>query len=223
MKVALYARVSSPEALQRQDTENQLVPMLEFINRHGWDLYHSYIDHMTAKQGKKRPALDQLMNDAAHMKFDVVVVWKLDRFARSMTDFVHLISQLDKHKIRFLTITQPIDTDQQSATGRLLMNMLAAFAEFERELIRERISASIANRKSKGLPVGKERVFVDEMKLEEYYKDGKSIRQIARLLEVKKSTIENRIKELNIRGVSKSPKEIGEWTGIIEITETVEL
>jgi putative DNA-invertase from lambdoid prophage Rac len=195
MKAAIYARVSTPESEHKQDTDNQLAPLLEFLKRHDWTLFKSYVDYITAKTGKKRPSLDQLLADASKMKFDVVVVWKLDRFARSMSDFIRLVEHLDKYRIRFLTVTQPIDTDQQSASGRLFMHIMAAFAEFERELIRERIQASIANRRSKGLPIGKPRIDTNMEQIISLRKSGLSNRKIGEMMNINRMIVLRRLKE----------------------------
>jgi DNA invertase Pin-like site-specific DNA recombinase len=136
-----------------------------------------------------------MMIDARERKFDVVIVWKLDRFARSLAEFTRLVEELTRYNIRFLVLTQPIDTDKQTPTGQLLMNMLACFAQFERSLIVERINSSISRRKAQGLPIGREKVIVNIETILELREKGKSVRQIAELLGVKRGTIANRLKE----------------------------
>jgi site-specific DNA recombinase len=203
-KVAIYARVSTPLPkgateeqifqLKRQDTDNQLVPLIAFCKKNGWEIFGQYVDNMSST--KTRPMLNSMMMEAREGKFDVVLVWKLDRFCRSLAEFTRLVTELHHSKVRFVVLTQNIDTDEQTPTGKLLMNMLACFAEFERSLIVERINSSIARRKAQGLPIGREKVVVNVHTILEMRRQGKSIRMIATELGVKRSTVENRLKEI---------------------------
>ncbi len=206
MKVAIYARVSSPlpkvgdkEAEEdfkkrlKQDTENQIVPLKEYVTNKQWELYEIYVDHISSI--KKKPNFNRMMEDARWAKFDCILVWKIDRFARSMQDFIYWIKELDRLGVRFIAITQNIDTDKQSPSGRLLMSILAAFAEFERDIIIERIHASIAMRKAKGLPIGRTKTIARLGRLYEMREEGFSIRAIAKELGVSKSLVERRLNE----------------------------
>jgi putative DNA-invertase from lambdoid prophage Rac len=192
IKVAIYARVST---LDQQDLDNQLKPLNDYVNNKKWELVNIYTDHASGGSTKKRPQFQLMMKDAFEGKFQIVLVWKIDRFARSMQDFAYHIGELDRMDIRFISITQGIDSDKQSPSGRLLMNMMAAFAEFERELIRERINASIATRKAKGEPIGRARVMVNIDEIWELKEKGISIRGISKLLEIDKMVVMRRLKE----------------------------
>lgn len=212
MRVAIYARVSLPlikkgekvtaeliQVKQRQDLDNQLLPLQEYVTNKRWTLYKVYTDRQTAGgvRGSKRPSFNQMIDDARMARFDVILVWKIDRFARSMKDFMHWLEEIDRLEIRLISMTQGIDTDQKSPTGRLLLHIMAAFSEFERELIRERIYAAHATRRAKGLTIGREKVETDLDAILKLKREGKSIRDIATALGLKKSTVATRLGEID--------------------------
>lgn len=134
-KAAMYVRVST----ERQDYEMQITEMREFAARNKWDVVE-YSDKMSGAKAS-RPGLDRMMADARARKVDCVMVWKIDRMGRSLRDLVDNVMQLDAWGVRFLAVTQSIDTDQRNPTSRLLLHILGAVAEFERELIQARTAA----------------------------------------------------------------------------------
>jgi DNA invertase Pin-like site-specific DNA recombinase len=138
MIAAIYARVSTTD----QHNEIQISELTDYIERRGWTLGGVYQDQMSGAKGK-RPGVDALMADARLHKFDVVVVWKLDRFGRSVIDLVSKLRDLESCGVRFIAASQGIDTDSANPTARLLTHILAAVAEFERSLIVERVSAGL--------------------------------------------------------------------------------
>jgi len=154
IKAAVYARVSTLD----QNCQMQLTELREFNQRSGWEAIE-YVDQGVSGAKRSRPALDRLMSDARLKKFGVVVCWKLDRFGRSMIDLISNVRELDNLGIRFVAPSQGIDTDSKSPTGRLILHILAALAEFERELIRERCQAGLAeyNRAMDAGLIGKQR------------------------------------------------------------------
>lgn len=131
MKAAIYARVSTKD----QHCEMQLSDLRGLAQRNGWDTVE-YLDMKSTR--KHRPKLEELLRDAKARKFDIALVWKLDRFGRSLKELVANIETLDRAGVRFLSSTQGIDTDKRNPTSRLILNILAAVAEFERDLINER-------------------------------------------------------------------------------------
>jgi len=143
MKVALYARVSTED----QHAEKQIEACKEFCIREKHEIYKSYIDTISGSKAD-RPAFNELLEDMRHYKFQAVVITKLDRLGRSLQ---HLISLLDEFKLKgveLIAITQNIDTS--NASGRLQWQILGAFAEFEREIIRERTKEGMKNAKGVG-------------------------------------------------------------------------
>ena len=146
MKTAIYARVSTTD----QTNAIQIRELKEYVERRGWELAGSYQDQMSGAKAS-RPGVDQLMADARRRKFDIVVVWKLDRFGRSLVHCVSGIQELASLGIRFIATSQGLDTDESNPASQLLLHILAAVAQFERELILDHTHAAIARRKARAL------------------------------------------------------------------------
>lgn len=189
-RAAIYARVSTAD--KGQDPAMQTEPLRTYCLRQDWE-YLVYIDELSGAQGKHRPALEAMMQACRAGLVDVVLVWKLDRLSRSVQDFVNLVQELDRLKIRFISTTQGIDTDQSNPGARLFMQILAAFAEFERELIRERINAGLAKRKASGAKMGGDFKLVDMDRARRLIGLGHSLRETARRLEVGVNTLRRRL------------------------------
>jgi DNA invertase Pin-like site-specific DNA recombinase len=181
--VAIYARVSTFE----QNPESQLEALREYVQRREFSIAGEYVDQITgAIQKRKKPgetAYRELMDDAMAMKFDCVLVWKFDRFARSLPALLDALNTFNALGIDFISITQQIDTT--TPMGRLFFSMVGAFAEFERELICERVRSGIANAKRKGVIMGRPRDLSVEWKVYKLKQAGMGIRAISR--EVKRS------------------------------------
>jgi putative DNA-invertase from lambdoid prophage Rac len=178
---AIYARVSTTD----QDCEIQLAELRDYVRRRDWTIQGEYIDQGISGSKASRPALYRLMTDAAKRLFDVVLVWKLDRFGRSVLHLNQQLASLNASGVRFIAVSQALDTDASNPTSRLLLHILASVAEFEREMIRERtlsgVRAAMANGKAVGRP---RRVFRrDEVRK---LRDDESLswREIARRLGV---------------------------------------
>src|SRR5581483_7664098 len=139
LKAAIYARVSTTD----QNCEMQVRELREYAERRGWVVSDEYVDTGWSGAKASRPELDRLMRDAALRRFDAVLVYKLDRFGRSVRNCLDGIEALRMHGVRFLAVSQSTDTDESNPTARLLLHILASVAEFERELIRERVRAGI--------------------------------------------------------------------------------
>src|SRR5579864_2155409 len=151
MKAAIYARVST----QDQNCEMQLKELREYCQRRGWEITSEYVDNGWSGVKARRPELDRLMADARQRRCDVVLVWKLDRWGRSLAHLVQTVQELSGLGVRFVAVTQNIDTDENNPRARLLMHLMAAFAEFERDLIRERVKAGVLNARAKGKQLGR--------------------------------------------------------------------
>jgi DNA invertase Pin-like site-specific DNA recombinase len=153
MRCALYARVSTTD----QNCEMQLRELREYIAHRGWKVAGEYVDTGFSGAKASRPALDRLMADAAKRKFDCVAVWKIDRFGRSVLHLNQQLAALTSHGVRFIATSQSLDTDQSNPTSRLLLQILASVAEFEREMIRERTLSGIRAAQAAGKVVGRPR------------------------------------------------------------------
>ena len=197
---AIYARVSTVD----QHCEMQLTELGAFAERMCWQRI-DYVEKASGKAGSKRPVLAQLLADARMRKFDTVLVWKLDRFGRSLSHLVENIQTLDQMGIRFMAPSQSIDTDRKNPMSKLIIHLLGAIAEFERDLIAERVAAGVAQYKRdfEAGRVGKDRqsrsgknmaahrplrVF-DRAKARKLRAAGKSYRVISAALSVPISTL----------------------------------
>jgi putative DNA-invertase from lambdoid prophage Rac len=156
MRCAIYARVSTTD----QNCEMQLRELREYIARRDWKSGGEYMDTGFSGAKASRPALDRLMADAAKRKFDCIAVYKLDRFGRSVLNLSQQLAALESHGIRFVAISQGLDTDASNPTSKLLTGILSCVAEFERELLRERTLSGIRAAQAAGKVVGRpKRVF----------------------------------------------------------------
>ena len=184
MNTAFYARVSTTD----QRNETQVRELTEYVERRGWKLAGVYQDQMSGAKAQ-RPGLDALMVDAHLHKFDAVIVWKLDRFGRSLINCVAGIQELTAAGVRFIAVSQGLDTDAGNPTSRLLLHILAAVAEFERELIKERVSAGLKNAKANGTRIGRPRRVFDRQRALDMRQQGMSFPAIADALGVGYGTV----------------------------------
>lgn len=192
MRVAIYARVSTTD----QHCEQQLVELREYVARRGWEAQGEYTDHGVSGAKNSRPAMDKLMAAARRRAIDAIVVSKIDRWGRSMPGFVASIQELAALGVRFVAVTQGIDTDGQgSPAPKLMLNLLGAFAEFERELISERTKSGLQRARREGKTLGRPAVVFDRRKAEKLREKGASIRTIASELNVSVGTAARRLAE----------------------------
>jgi DNA invertase Pin-like site-specific DNA recombinase len=185
MRAALYARVSTID----QHCELQLKELREYCQRRGWTNMGEYVDTGWSGAKASRPELDRVMKDASLRKIDAILVWKLDRFGRSVLHLSEQLARLSSWGIRFLATSQSLDTDQSNPTSRLLLHILAAVAEFERELIKERVKAGMAAAKHRGTRIGRPKVSLDQKRARKLRRSGLSQRAIASALGVGKGTV----------------------------------
>jgi putative DNA-invertase from lambdoid prophage Rac len=193
MKAAIYVRVST----QDQKHDMQLTELRGYVGRMGWEAVE-YPEKMSSF--KKRVVLDRLMEDARRRQFDVVLVWKLDRFARSLRQLLDNVNLLDGYGIRFICLTQGLDTDKNNPTSRLLLHIIGAVAEFERDLIRERVGSGMREAARQGKHVGRPKPIWDRMRAVQLHEKGFSFRQIAGKLKKPESSVRRAIKELRQNG-----------------------
>jgi putative DNA-invertase from lambdoid prophage Rac len=185
MKVAIYARVST----QDQKCEVQLRELREYCKRRVWKKPVEYVDQGYSGAKASRPALDKLMRDASERQFECVLVWKIDRFGRSVLNLSQQLEQLGRYGVRFIATTQSIDTDASNPASKLLLNILAAVAEFEREIMRERTRSGLARARELGKSLGRPRRVFRRDLVDELRKAGISWRAIAKRLGVSLSTV----------------------------------
>lgn len=148
LRAALYARVST----EHQTTENQLLELRAYAAQRGWTPTE-YLDEAVSGTKASRPALNRLMADAKHGKLDLVVVWRADRLGRSLLNALVTIADLDARGIHIVSLREGFDN--QTPAGRLQMQIVLAFAEYELESIRERIKAGLTRAKAQGVRLGR--------------------------------------------------------------------
>jgi DNA invertase Pin-like site-specific DNA recombinase len=183
MRSAIYARVSTNNG---QDPSMQTRELEEYCQRRGWTIVGAYIDTGISGAKDSRPELNRLMADAHQRRFDAVVVWKFDRFARSVS---HLLRALETFKtlgVEFLSYSEQMDTT--TPAGKMIFTVLGAVAELERSLITERVRAGIRNAQAKGRRCGRPRVAVDAHRIASLRAQGASWSAIKRQTGISKGT-----------------------------------
>jgi DNA invertase Pin-like site-specific DNA recombinase len=185
MKVAIYCRVST--AGKGQSNDMQILELKEHIERRGWQLAGEYVDAGISGSKERRPQLDAPMADAGRRKFDCVLVYRYDRFARSLRHLVNALEQFRALGIDFVSLHEGVDTS--TPNGRLVFGIFASIAEFERELIRDRVKSGLRNARAKGKTLGRPRVAVDASRSAALRARGFSWRAVARELGVSERSI----------------------------------
>jgi DNA invertase Pin-like site-specific DNA recombinase len=159
MRVAIYGRVSTAE----QSTAMQIEELKAFCVRRDWDVVEEFTDTGVSGSKESRPALNRLLADAKRRRFDTVLVYRYDRFARSLRQLVNALAEFDALGIHFVSLHEGVDTS--TPNGRLVFGIFASIAEFERELIRGRVRSGIAAARAKGRRLGRPRVSVDAARI----------------------------------------------------------
>jgi DNA invertase Pin-like site-specific DNA recombinase len=175
MRVAIYARVSS---LNGQNPETQLIELREYASRRAWEVTGEYVDSGVSGSKDSRPSLNRLMAHAQQRRFDAILVWKLDRFGRSLRHLVTTLAELEALGVTFVSLKDSWDLSTPS--GRLMFQIIGAMAEFERELIRERIRAGMRRRRLEGLPMGRAPLAIDREGLVRDRRAGMSLTKVAK-------------------------------------------
>jgi len=194
-RVAIYARVSTSN--HGQDAGLQTGEIRQFVEARGWTLADQYIDVGISGAKDSRPELNRLMADAHKRRFDVVVVWKFDRFARSVSHLLRALDTFQSLGIEFVSLSEQLDTS--TPTGKMVFTVLGAVAELERSLIAERVRAGLRNARAKGKRLGRPPVVLDCARINRLRNQGRSIREIAEALGCSRSLVH---KTLTNRGSS---------------------
>ena len=149
-KVAIYCRVSTTEqAEEGYSIDEQNIKIREYCEREGHEIYNLYEDRgISGKNITNRPGIKQLLQDATENKFDLVIVWKLNRISRKLLDILNIVELLNKHNIAFRSLTENFETETPS--GKLQLNIMGAIGEFERETIAENVKMGLLARAKEG-------------------------------------------------------------------------
>jgi DNA invertase Pin-like site-specific DNA recombinase len=176
MRAGIYTRVST----ESQSIGMQLSDLRGFAKQKDFKIYKEYCDIGISGSKDSRPQLDSLMDDAKKKKIDIVLVWKFDRFARSTRHLINALHEFNHLGIHFISFMENIDTS--SPAGKVMFAIISAMAEFERDLVRERVKAGIGRARQKGIKLGRPSLMNDELRgmVTDLRDKGFSIRRIAK-------------------------------------------
>jgi len=193
-KIAVYVRVSTKD----QSVDMQLHDLERYSRERGLDVFKVYEDNGISGTKETRPALSELMNDAKKKKFDMVLVWRFDRFARSTKHLVTALHEFRHIGIDFISFQENIDTS--SPLGEAIFTIISAMSTLERDIIAERVKGGLRKARAKGKRLGRPNNDIDVDKVIKFKEQGKSIREIAKDLKLSRGKVERTLKI----GVSKT-------------------
>ena len=183
MKAGIYARVSTHD---QHTLDMQIAAMKKYVLAREWQIEIEIAE--IGSGAKERPKRDELLNQARRRQIDVIIVWKLDRWGRSVNDLFHTLNELNGLGVGFISLTEALDLT--TPTGRAMAGLLSIFAEFEREILRERVKAGIAHARSKGKAHGRPATTKKyENEVTTLFKDGLSQSEIARKLSIGRTSV----------------------------------
>jgi DNA invertase Pin-like site-specific DNA recombinase len=196
-RAALYLRVSTVD----QHPETQGIELRQFAKQHGYEIVQEYVDHGVSGTKVRRPALDRLLKDANHHKFDAVLVWSSDRLARSTKHFLQVLDDLSELGIQFLSQREAIDTE--GPLGRAIVVIISAIAELERSLIVERVRAGMRRAKLEGRRIGRTPLDIDHGALVYDRLSGMSLTVVAKKYGLSRASVVRFVRESQARLESK--------------------
>lgn len=211
IRAAIYARVSTSD----QDCFLQIAELRQYCIARGWEIRGEYIDTISGTKSS-RPGRDKLMRDVHARRVDAILVWKLDRWGRSLADSVITMQELASAGVRFICTTQGLDTDDSNPMGRAMLGMLQVFAQFEREMINERVNAGVKryqiehaagrarSKSGKNLPIGRPKSIFRMDEAIQMREEGLSWRKIAKQVGVPEATVRSRCAENRVVEVEKT-------------------
>lgn len=182
-RVGIYCRVSTKE----QTAENQTLDLRKYCEARGWQIVAEHTDNGISGATNDRPELKAIMSLARKRKIDILLVWRFDRFARSLSHLVNTLEELRGLGIGFVSYQESIDTS--TPQGRMMFGVMASLAEFERCLIAERVVCGLRRAKARGKRLGRPRANVDRLEAESMAAQGMSRQGIGTALGVSSATI----------------------------------
>lgn len=190
-RIAIYARTSTSDGKQNVDTQLNL--LRKYCADRGFEVYNEYVDQMSGSSDK-RPEYLSLLSDAKKRLFSAVIVYRFDRFARSTKMLVEGLEEFQHLGIDFISYSENIDTS--SPMGKCMFQIISAFAELEKSVIRERVMSGLARAKAEGKTLGRPRVGFDISKALKLREEGLGCRRIAKQLGVSYGTVYRTLKEI---------------------------
>ncbi len=184
-RVAIYARVSTKN--NGQDPETQLMALRDYAKARKLEIFTEYVDVGISGSKDSRPALNSMMADARKRRFDTVLVARFDRFARSTRHLVLALEEFNALGVDFISLSESIDTS--TPMGKMVFTVIAAVAELERSLIRERVVMGLQRAKAEGKQIGRPSIQLDPDELQALREEGLSFRAIAEQCGVSHPTV----------------------------------
>ena len=188
MKIALYARVST----DGQDPEVQLQALRAHATNRGWSIIEEFVDHGYSGAKEKRPALDRMIKAAWTGTFQAVLVWRFDRFARSVKHLITALEQFRSLNISFISLQEQFDTS--TPIGHAMFTIIGAMAQLERDIIRERVKAGLDRARTRGVRLGRPVASAKPDEVIELKEQGLSVSEIAQRLRCSRSTVKRRMR-----------------------------
>lgn len=207
VRAALYARVSTIG--KGQDVGLQLEELRRVAEQRGWTVAAEFIDDGVSGRKDSRPGLDAMLAQARAGKLDLVAVWKLDRLGRSLAHLLRLTSDLATWNVALVSI-RDAGIDTTSANGKLLLAVLGAFAQFEADLTRERVLAGVRRAQASGKHCGRPRMDLDLRPAVALLREGRDLKETARILRVSRNTLRRRLREAGLWPLAEERTDDGE-------------
>ena len=202
LRVALYARISTVG--KGQDVGLQLDELRQVAEQRGWRVHAEFVDEGISGSKDSRPELDRMMAAARAGKLDLVAVWKFDRFARSTS---HLVTALEEFRVlgvSFVSLREQVDTS--TPMGKAMFTIIAAISELERDLIRERVIAGVRRAQAMGKHCGRPKREIDLRAAKVLLAQNHSVRQVADMLGLPRSTLQRRLREVALTEAQTGPE-----------------
>lgn len=195
-RIAIYSRVSTAD----QSTDAQLLELRDYCRRRGWENVAEYTDTISGSNFS-RSGLDKLMTLVRKGRIDVVLAYKLDRLGRSLPHLAQLLTEFTGNQVALVCPSQGIDTTSANPAAQLQLNILAAVAQFERDLIRERTVAGLNAARARGVKLGRPRtIHKNRAAVAALVALGNSINGIARELQLPVSSVHRLVTEIRLNG-----------------------
>jgi DNA invertase Pin-like site-specific DNA recombinase len=192
LRAGLYARVSTAD---QQTLPLQITAMTEYAERRGWTVVTAIQDVNGGT--KQRPKREELIQMARRRHLDVIVVWRLDRWGRSLSDVLQSLQELRALKVDFVSLTEGLDFT--TPAGRAMAAMLGIFAEFERDVLRERVRAGLAHAKAKGKTLGRPATASKKAdEIQQLFAEGLNKNQIAKRLHIGRGSVYRALQECGV-------------------------
>lgn len=215
-RIALYARVSTQRQATNESIQNQLSELRRFAKFNKYKIVKEYVDKGYSGMRADRPSYRALMRDSAEGKFDAVVCWKFDRFARDVQELLSALKQFKECGISFISITECIDTGTN--VGELVMTLLGGIAKFERNIIAERIQAGMERKRNEGKQFGRKPKLKDPTRVYKLRAKNKTLDEIAEKLNLTKARVSQLLQEKvrveKLLKLKRSDEEIARELGI---------